>query len=605
MSRDIQQGSDSVSSPLRSRSHSESNQVSPEDQQKWQLKSVRFVKDAPESCQDPDPQIRPASVDLSQRDDSVPYLEASSCTTGSMTAENAQANQDSDAEPDACIPGTYGYDSVPSVSKDYVPWFETETDSYEGGIIVNLSTFLICLSGPFFVVAVTTMAIQQVAFGSGVAFLKTFRWTSLIGIGGVFDGYLLSLVKLGLAFHSDVTGLKAAFGNGFWGLIKLIAYSVLNILVCLGILVGTYYAPSAHSYMFVAWHTGTLPQSFRGCEARVGPAQSSLFTEHIYASQFARIQNANSSADSGGFLEFDMQAFDAIRHDQILCNQGFIGISDLYGLGSRVSLYLQWLTALLVNNFVPRIRNEFRKVYLAYSLGLCIATFVFTFSTACTFAVEVEILYWAYWGGYLCIFATSPSYTRLGSKVKWIGLDWMTGINYLLHILMFYHSTFFWQYGYDQVFSRMPCGTYHFFFAPILDPSKSFWFLRDALTVMITPVNIVLGLVIPTVSLGLMCEIKESICDSSVYQNLGIYLKGSGRPNSERVLAVDAAQVSLSSRSRNSLSALGFFCVRLYRWFREMCLLLPPHSRGGIRLLTPLDIKQRKCVIVQVNSITK
>ena len=473
-----------------------------------------------------------------------------------------------------------------------MPWFEMDAIFFEG-IIPEICKVFANLLASCSSLAIMTIGIQTVTSNFDHIPPELFRWTSLIWIGGFLDFCLVSLFSLGLTFHSDVSRLKAAFGNGFWGPVTLIAYSFysfLTILICVGI----YYASSAHTFMLVGWHTGPFPQSSRGCEARVGPAQSSLFTEHIYASQFARIQNADFY-DNGSFLEFDMQAFDAIRHDQILCNQGFIGNSDLYGLGSRVSLYLQWLTALLVNNFVPRSRDEFRKVYLAYSLGLCIVTFVFTFSTACTFAVEIEILYWAYWGGYLCIFATSPSYTRLGSEVKWIGLDWIKGINYLLHILMFYHSTFFWHYGYDQVFSRMPCGTYHFFFAPLLDPSKSFWFFRDALTITINPVNIALIFIIPTVSLSLMSEIKESICDSSVYQTLGIYLRGSGRPNSKTVLAIDAAQASPSSRFRKSFRALGFFCVRLYRGFRKMCLL-PPHSRGGIRLLTHIDIKQRKYV---------
>ena len=509
-----------------------------------------------------------------------------------MAAGDAQGNQDSDDEPDACLPATHGYDSVPSVSEDYVPWFETHTFSpFFEGVIPKIFTVFFFLSALCFVLVFLTtfiLGVKSDPYEGLDAFIEFNERVILIVIGGLFDLGSATLYKLGLAFHADASRFKAAFVNKIWGLIGLI-----NTLVCVGTLVAIYYA-SSYWFLFLGWYTGPLPQSFRGCEARVGPAQSSLFTEHTYARQFGRLQMADSS-DKTTFLKFDMQAFDAIRHDQILCNQGFIGNSDLYGLGSRVSLYLQWLTALLVNNFVPQIRHEFRKIYLAYSLGLCIATFVFTFSKDCTFAVEIEILYWAYWGGFLCIFATSPSYIRLGSGVKWIGLDWITGINYFLHILMFYHSTFFWHYGYDQVFSRMPCGTYHFFFAPILDPGKSFWFFRDLLTIIIDPVNVVLIFIIPTVIFSLMSEIKESIRDSSVYQILGIHIRVSGRPTPETILGIDAAQASLSSRFRNSLRALGFFWVGLYRKLRVI-FLLPPHSRGGIRLLTPLDIEQRKYV---------
>lgn len=110
---------------------------------------------------------------------------------------------------------------------------------------------------------------------------------------------------------------------------------------------------------------------------------------------------------------------------------------------------------------------------------------------------------------------------------------------------------------------------------------------------IICPISITLILTIPIVSLCLMSEIKESICDSSVYQNLGIHLRGSGRPDSQTVLPTDATQASLSSRFRIKLRALGFLCVKLYQELREW-VLLPPHSRGGIRLITPIDIKQRK-----------
>ncbi|KAH8886974.1 hypothetical protein GQ53DRAFT_768819 [Thozetella sp. PMI_491] len=44
---------------------------------------------------------------------------------------------------------------------------------------------------------------------------------------------------------------------------------------------------------------------------------------------------------------------------------------------------------------------------------------------------------------------------------------------------MIVHGIWYMLHGYDQVFSRMPCRTYHFFLWPLLDPSWTFWKIRD------------------------------------------------------------------------------------------------------------------------------
>ena len=263
-------------------------------------------------------------------------------------------------------------------------------------------------------------------------------------------------------------------------------------------------SPSAYMYMRAA------SGSFRGCEARVSASQLSLFTGNIHELQFAKGFNISIwdwSDDNG--IHFDFNAFSEIRNNETLCSQGFRGDQDLYGLGIRLSLYLQWSTSLLVNNMLPQGRHEFRKVYLVYSLALLMTTLVSSFSSSCTFAVEIEILYWAYWGGVLCMLTSSPSYTRLRSETKWSKLNWITGITYALHAFMFYHSILFWNYGYNQMFSRMPCGTYHFFFGPLLDPSRSFWLLRDLLIFILGPVTFTSVFLFPAIGLLLSSKSKE------------------------------------------------------------------------------------------------
>lgn len=88
-----------------------------------------------------------------------------------MTAGNAQENQDSDAEPDACVPGTYGCDSVPSVSKDYVPWLKMDANSFEG-IIPEISKVFAYLLVTCSALATTTIGIRMVISSFDDVFLE-------------------------------------------------------------------------------------------------------------------------------------------------------------------------------------------------------------------------------------------------------------------------------------------------------------------------------------------------------------------------------------------------------------------------------------------------
>ena len=78
-------------------------------------------------------------------------------------------------------------------------------------------------------------------------------------------------------------------------------------------------------------------------------------------------------------------------------------------------------------------------------------------------------------------------------------------------MLMTYHAIWFIWSAYDQVFSRMPCGTYQFFIVPMLDPSEGFWALRDFLTNIITPLTVPLLLVFPILTVLLASEIPNRL----------------------------------------------------------------------------------------------
>ena len=210
--------------------------------------------------------------------------------------------------------------------------------------------------------------------------------------------------------------------------------------VCFGLLSWANYALSNAG--FDAWYLGSHPQSFKGCDARVTPQQSPLFTPRIYGSQFARVSHVDGNGIN--WVEtFNATLSHSIQQSHTLCSQGFEGNSDLYGLGIRTGIYIQWISSLCANNLLPEDRKELQKVYLIFSLAICIATMVSSFGTACIFGIEIELLYLMYWGGYVCVFASSPCSVRLGSDFKWLGLDWIFFLQFTTHMLMTYHGIWF------------------------------------------------------------------------------------------------------------------------------------------------------------------
>ncbi|KAL8858529.1 MAG: hypothetical protein Q9178_005027, partial [Gyalolechia marmorata] len=280
-----------------------------------------------------------------------------------------------------------------------------------------------------------------------------------------------------------------------------------------------------------------------------------------------------------------MELFHSIRRSQNLCGQGFMGNTDLYGLGIRTGLYFQWISALLANNLLPDTRQELQKIYLVFSLAICLATIIASFAKTCTFSIEIEIMYWMYLGGYVCVFGTAPCLIKLGSEMKWIKIDWRTVLLFATHALMYYHGVWFIWYAYDRVFSRMPCGTYHFFLVPLLDPSEVFWALRDCLNHLLIPLIPLLSL-FPFIGLLLISETKHAIQDSAIYQLFFQKAAISDRDQAESTEPDDtSAKKSIGLRVYRSIK-------RIYMEFRKFCKL-PSRSRGGIRLVTPIDIKNR------------
>ena len=512
-----------------------------------------------------------------------------------MPASNSEDNRDPDQDTDDPLPNREDVNAaLPGYTAEhYVPWFG---DSPEH--VGLMPAFLLWFSGlsiPLMGLIVVLSIIPPVAqFSAWILHLED----PLFGASFPLDYMRIALPAL--INWSPLLGV-------YWFLLcypqssKLTFGTVLVICACLfGLLSWAYCAlvsPEKDGKPFLhAWSTGTVPQSFRGCDARVEPSQVSLFETDIYYTQFARATYIIYSNSTRRYKlydsPFDMERFRSIQMDQNLCNHGFEGNNGLYGLGIRTSLYLQWISSFLANNLLPGTRQELQKAYLIFSLAICLATIIASFAEACVFSIEIEIIYWMYWGGYMCVFASAPCPVRLGSEMKWIKIDWTTVILFTTHALMIYHGIWFSWYAYDRAFSRMPCGTYHFFFFPFLDPSEGFWTLRDYLTHLVVPFFPALLATFPFVSLLLASEVKYTIQHSAIYQTLF-----------PRPTAADRDQPQATEHNASVKASLGLqvylFIARPYKIFREK-LNLPSHSRGGIRLVTPIGIRDRRCVAFMI-----
>ena len=84
---------------------------------------------------------------------------------------------------------------------------------------------------------------------------------------------------------------------------------------------------------------------------------------------------------------------------------GFVGNSDIYGLGVRSGLYIQWVTSLLANHLLREESRALMRSYLIFHIALCIAVVVLTLQKTCTFAVEIMLLYYLVYGGFICVFS--------------------------------------------------------------------------------------------------------------------------------------------------------------------------------------------------------
>jgi hypothetical protein len=79
---------------------------------------------------------------------------------------------------------------------------------------------------------------------------------------------------------------------------------------------------------------------------------------------------------------------------------GFEGNPDFYGMGIRIGPYLQWLSSLIANAFLPGERRSMAGAYAASSIALFIALLLLIFKHECAFTAEIIVMLNVIWAGH-------------------------------------------------------------------------------------------------------------------------------------------------------------------------------------------------------------
>jgi hypothetical protein len=167
-----------------------------------------------------------------------------------------------------------------------------------------------------------------------------------------------------------------------------------------------------------------------------------------------------------------------VLHDRSTNACGYTGNSDIYGLGIRIGIYLQWFSTWLSTAVIPEemlgttvANGIFLIAISAATLTLCTSsptaggTPVYTADMIillAIFGISVYFLYSVSWfgrhfGPSSSIGFTFEDNTALGESIKMI-----------LSLCMASISIWFWFHGVDH-FEPTPCGTYAFLFGVRID----------------------------------------------------------------------------------------------------------------------------------------
>ncbi|UPK89824.1 hypothetical protein LCI18_000759 [Fusarium solani-melongenae] len=148
---------------------------------------------------------------------------------------------------------------------------------------------------------------------------------------------------------------------------------------------------------------------------------------------------------------------------------GFEGNSDMYGLGIRLSIYMQWLSAFLWRTFYPQGLRPVSNTYLIFIFAIFVAILDLTAQARPTYAVEMLVLAYIIFGGFYVVLWDNflEKETTLADRqtVSWLVRE-ISGFSLCGAIAAYYF--WFWLRGiHSDSFLPTPCGSYAFIYAKV------------------------------------------------------------------------------------------------------------------------------------------
>ncbi len=146
------------------------------------------------------------------------------------------------------------------------------------------------------------------------------------------------------------------------------------------------------------------------------------------------------------------------RNDAALPVQcGFEGNADLYGLGIRLGIYFQWLSAQLCRVLHKEYVVELDRAYMIFLTAVFIALLVLTGDADSTYDVEVLVL--------MYILICGPFNFISGQLGEYRSIA-LVNVEFLVVWPATVYSSWFWFSGRDARFLQQPveCGGYGFVF---------------------------------------------------------------------------------------------------------------------------------------------
>lgn len=157
------------------------------------------------------------------------------------------------------------------------------------------------------------------------------------------------------------------------------------------------------------------------------------------------------------------------HHDRRDLGCGFVGNPDIYGLGIRLGVYLQWLASYVSNTYftVPLGHPGLLDGYLIFNSALLVAIFVLTAQEPDTYSAEIFIVFFLIFNGWSTAF---PIHRRQG-PIRIRDEFWEVGprsaLTFTLNFIWAIYASWFWIAGVKTTFQETPCGTKVFIFSKI------------------------------------------------------------------------------------------------------------------------------------------